>query len=222
MAQKLAKEKQEQELARIQRQELKVELADNYAQLPRRPRNRSRIITFSVFGVIALFAGVFGWLILLPSPSQQPMTGVAIGAAAPEFKLPIYGGGDVGGSIDIRALHGHAVILNFWSESCPPCLTEIPYLERTYTQFRAQGQFMLLGVNQADPKDDIARFGANFNITYPLLFDKGGATNADYGVTAIPTTYFIDNNGIVRSVFVQPLTPETMRQGLSSVGIGIS
>ena len=42
-----------------------------------------------------------------------------------------------------------------------------------------------------------------------------------YAVTAIPTTYFIDSSGIVRSVFVQPLTPQTMQQGLSSVGISI-
>lgn len=221
MAQIPGKEKQEQELARTQRQELKAELAENYAQLPRRPRNRRRIITFIVLGVLALLVGTFSWLVLLPSPSQQPAAGVAVGTAAPEFKLSIYGGPGMGGSIDLRALRGHPVILNFWSESCPPCRTEFPYLERTYAQYGAQGQFALLGINQADPKDDIARFGAGFHITYPLLFDKGGVTNGDYSVTAIPTTYFIDSNGIVRSVIVQPLTPETMRQGLSLVGISI-
>ncbi len=221
MAQKLGKEKQEQELARTHRQELKAELVDNYAQLPRRPRSRRRIITFVVFGVLASLVGIFGWLVLLPSSSQQPVAGVAVGTAAPEFTLPIYGVGGVGGSIDLRALHGHPVVLNFWSESCPPCRIEIPYLERIYSQFGAQEQFTLLGINQADPKDDIARFGADFTVTYPLLFDKGGATNADYGVTAVPTSYFIDSSGIVRSVFVQPLTPQTMRQGLSSVGISM-
>jgi cytochrome c biogenesis protein CcmG, thiol:disulfide interchange protein DsbE len=218
MAQKLGKEKQEQELARTQRQELKAELAENFAHLPRRPRNRRRITTFIVLGALALLVGIFGLLVLLPSPTQQAVAGVAVGTAAPEFKLPVYGG-SVGGSVDLRALRGHPVILNFWSESCPPCRTEIPYLERSYMQYAVQDQFALLGINQADPKDDIARFGAEFNVTYPLLFDKGSATNADYGVTAIPTTYFIDSNGIVRSVFVQPLTPQTMRQGLSSVGI---
>ena len=41
-----------------------------------------------------------------------------------------------------------------------------------------QHQFALLGINQADPKDDIATFGTNFHVTYPLLFDKGGIINA--------------------------------------------
>ncbi len=221
MAQKLSKEKHEQELARIQRKELKAELAESFAYRPRKPRNRRRRITFIVLGALALIVGVFGWLALLPASSQPPTAGVAAGTAAPEFNLPIYGGRGVGNSIDLRALRGHPIILNFWSESCPPCRAEIPYLVRTYAQYGAQGQFALLGINQEDPKDDIARFGAEFNVTYSLLFDRGGATNAAYGVTAIPTSYFIDSNGIVRSVFVQPLTPKTMRQGLSSVGIAI-
>jgi cytochrome c biogenesis protein CcmG, thiol:disulfide interchange protein DsbE len=221
MAQKIGKEKQEHELARTRRQEWKAELLDNYARLPRRPRSRRRIITFVVFGVLASLVGFFGWLVLLPSSSQQPVAGVAAGTAAPEFTLPIYGGSGVGETVNLRALRGHPVILNFYSENCPPCRTEIPYLQRFYSHSGAQGQFALVGINQADPKDDIARFGDEFNVTYPLLFDKGGTTNADYVVTAIPTTYFIDSNGIVRSVFVLPLTPQTMRQGLSSVGISM-
>ena len=221
MAQKLGNENKEQDLARSQRQELKGDLADNYARLPHRPRNRRRIITFAVFGVIALLVGIFGWLVLQPSSTQQPVAGVAIGTTAPEFTLSIYGGSDIGGAVNLHALRGHPVILNFWSESCPPCLIEIPYLERFYLHNGVQGQFALLGINQADPKDDIARFGDDFHVTYPLLFDKGGTANADYVVTAIPTTYFIDSNGIVRSVFVLPLTPQTMKQGLSSVGISI-
>jgi cytochrome c biogenesis protein CcmG, thiol:disulfide interchange protein DsbE len=221
MSQKLGDEQKEQALARMQRKELKAELADNYARLPRRPRNRRRIITFGVLGIIALLVGIFGWLVLLPSSAQQPLAGVSIGTAAPNFTLQIYGGSDVGAIVKLSALRGHPVLLNFWSESCAPCLQEVPYLERFYSQYGAQRPFALLGINQADPKDDIARFGSDFDVTYPLLFDKGGIVNANYAVTAIPTTYFIDSSGIVRSVVVQPLTPQTMQQGLSSVGISI-
>jgi peroxiredoxin len=221
MAQKLGAEKKEQDLARMQRKELKEELADNYAQLPRRPHNRRRMITFGVLGIIAVFVGIFGWLVLLPSSSQKSLAGVAIGSEAPDFALQVYGGSNTGSTINLSALRGHPVILNFWSESCTPCLQEVPYLERFYSQYGVQYQFSLLGVNQADPKDDIARFGVDYHVTYPLLFDKGGSINAKYAVTAIPTTYFIDSNGIVRSVFIQPLTPQTMQQGLSSVGIHI-
>src|SRR5207248_1217735 len=221
MAKKLEDAKKEQDLASMQRKELKTELADNYAHLPRKPRNRRRIITFGVLGIIALLAGIIGWLVLLPSSSQQSVAGVAIGTEAPNFALQAYGGNNMGATVNLSALRGHPVILNFWSESYSPCLQEVPYLERFYSQYAVQHQFTLLGINQADPKDDIATFGVNYHVTYPLLFDKGGSTNAKYAVTAIPTTYFIDSSGIVRSVFVQPLTPQTMHQGLSSVGISI-
>jgi peroxiredoxin len=221
MTQQLSKTKEnakqeEQQLARTQRQELKAELANNFANRPRGPRDRRRTITFVVLGVIALLAGIFGLLVLLPSPAQQPTGGVAVGTAAPEFNLPVYGGAG-NGSINLHALRGHPVVINFWSESCTPCRSEMPFLERTFTQ--AHGAFTLLGVDQADPKDDIAPFGRAYQITYPLLFDPGDNVNVAYGVTAIPTTYFIDSNGIVRSVFVQQLTPQTLRQGLASVGI---
>jgi peroxiredoxin len=201
--------------AKAQQQELKQELAEQAAKRSSKPRNRRRTLTLIVFAVVLVFAALFGVLTLLPT--STPSSGsVPMGTAAPEFTLPIYGGGG-SGMIDLHALHGRPRLINFWSESCPPCRVEMPFLERTYTQ--AHGAFALLGVNQADPKEDIAPFGKVFKITYPLLFDPGGKVNAMYGVTAIPTTYFIDSHGIVRSVFVTQLSPKTMRQGLASVGI---
>src|SRR5437660_1789764 len=200
MAQKLNKEKQEQQVARTQRQELKAELAEELANRPRRPRNRRRKITLIVFAVAALLAALFSWLIFLPSSTQEPSGGIAVGAVAPEFVLPIYGGGG-NGIIDLLALRGHPVVINFYSENCPPCRLEVPILQRVYAQYGAIGEFALVGINQADPKDDISPFGRLFRLTYPLLFDKGGNIDEAYGVTAIPTTYFVDSDGIVRTVF---------------------
>jgi peroxiredoxin len=218
MTQKLNTENQEQQAARAERQEYKTELVEYVAHRPRRSRNRRRTITMIGFAIIAVLTGLFSLFTLLPSSTSSSAGGVPVGAVAPAFVLPIYGGGG-SGSIDLHALHGHPVLLNFWSESCPPCRIEMPYLEHTYTQYAAHGEFALLGIDQADPKEDISPFGKAFTITYPLLFDPGGKVNSAYAVTAIPTTYFIDSNGIVRSVFVTQLSPKAMRQGLASVGI---
>jgi cytochrome c biogenesis protein CcmG/thiol:disulfide interchange protein DsbE len=177
--------------------------------------NHRRTITMMVLAGILLLAGIFLWLTLLPSPAPAPIAGVPVGTVAP---LPMYGGGG-SGSIDLLALRGHPTVINFWSESCIPCRTEMPLLEQTSLRYGAQGAFALLGVNQADPQDDIAPFGRQFHITYPLLFDPEGRVNQDYKVTAIPTTYFLDRTGVVRAAFVTQLTPKTIRQGLASVGI---
>ena len=221
MTQHVSNEKREQQEARVQRQEYKAELVANFNNRPRQPRNRRRVVTFIVLGCIALLAGIFSWLVLLPSPSQVAGGILPVGTTAPNFTLPIYGGGAVGGAVELQALRGHPVVINFWSESCPPCLTEVPYLQQVYAQHGGPGKFALLGVDQADPKEDIAPFGERYKLTYALLFDKGGAVSAAYGVVPIPTTYFIDSQGIVRGVFVTQLTPQTMRQGLAAVGITI-
>src|SRR5574340_743218 len=190
MTQKVSKERQEAQLARQQREELKEELAAQYARRPRNLASRRRAITLLIIGIIVALAGIFSALVLLPSPVRQPAAGVPVNTAAPDFRLPVYGGAGIGSAISLRALRGHPVLLNFWSENCAPCLAEVPYLERVYKQYGAQGQFTLLGVNQADPKDDIRTFGQKYGLTYPLLFDPGGTVNTQYSVTAIPTTYF--------------------------------
>lgn len=217
MAQKISKEHQEQQVARIERQQLKTELAEQAANRPRRPVNRRRKMTLLVLAIIAALVGLVSALTLFPSATPSP-GGIPVGTPAPAFSLPVYGGGG-SGMINLRAELGHPVLLNFWSESCIPCRAEMPYLERIYTRYAAHGEFALLGVNQADPNDDIAPFGREYHITYPLLFDPGGTVNTTYSVTALPTTYFIDSTGIVRSVFVTQLSPKTMRQGLAAVGI---
>jgi cytochrome c biogenesis protein CcmG/thiol:disulfide interchange protein DsbE len=214
-------DKEEQLLAREQRQELKDELTQNFAQSVRQPGNRQRILTFSVLGVVALLAVFFGVLILLPASAQAPHGGVAVGAAAPEFRLPIQGG--VGkGTIDLRSLRGHPVVINFWSETCQPCNAEVPYLRNLYTRYSANGAFVLLGIDQSDPQVDIQSFGQRFQVNYPLLFDANSAVNMAYGVTSLPQTYFIDSNGIVRYVVPQQLTPQAMQQGLQTINVSIS
>lgn len=219
MAHKLDKAQEERAVARAERVELEQEQAAYAAGLPRRPRNRRRVVTMMSVAAILVLAGLLGLLTLLPS-AAPPSVGVPVGTSAPTFALPVYGGGGRG-IVNLQALRGHPVLLNFWSESCPPCRAEMPYLERIYSQYAARGTFALLGINQADPKEDIAPFGREYKISYPLLFDPGGSVNQAYKVTAIPTTYFLDSQGIVRAVFVTQLSPQTMRQGLASVGISL-
>src|SRR5437764_13234286 len=140
MAQKLSKTQQEQTLVRAQRQELKHELAEQYAQRPRNVTYRRRRTTFLVLGVIGILALVFSVLVLWPAPTSQPLGGLPVGTAAPQFHLPVYGGSGIGSSIDLHTLRGHPVILNFWSESCLPGLPEAPHVQRLHARDPAQGK----------------------------------------------------------------------------------
>src|SRR5579864_285207 len=115
----------EQALARQQREELKQELAQQYADLPRRRPVRSRRITFVILGIIAVFGIVISLLAFWPSSSAASVGGLPVGTVAPAFKLPVYGGGGIGQAVDLQTLRGHPVLLNFWSRSCQPCLSEV-------------------------------------------------------------------------------------------------
>lgn len=203
-------------LARQQREELKEELAKHYASLPRRRSAKSRRVTFGILGFIALIVVVFSLLVFWPSSGQTSVGGLPVGSAAPNFSLPIYGGAGTGQTVDLSSLRGHPVVLNFWSESCQPCLSEVPYLQRVHAN---SASFTLLGIDQADPNVDIRTFGERYHVTYPLLFDANGTVNQRYNVTAIPFTFFIDSSGVIRYVVLQPLTPATMKQGLAAVGV---
>lgn len=214
-------EQEEQALAREQRRELKEELNASFAERPRMPKNRQRILTFSVLGVLALLILIFGILVLLPTPAQQPTAGVAVGLKAPDFTLPVWGGSG-SGNISLSSLRGHPVILNFWSESCQPCLSEVPYLRSIYARYSAQGTFTLLGINQSDPREDIKTFGQTYHVNYPLLYDAGSSVNVAYNVTSLPQTYFIDSAGIVRYVVPQQLTAQEMQKGLEAIGVHLT
>jgi cytochrome c biogenesis protein CcmG/thiol:disulfide interchange protein DsbE len=218
----LAKEaaKAELRIAREQRQELKNELADSFAQRPRMPRNRQRIITFSVLGVLALLAILFLIFVLLPASPQAPHGGIVVGEKAPDFSLPVQGGPRKG-NIALKDLRGHPVVLNFWSVTCPPCNAEVPYLRDLYAHYSATNAFTLLGVDQADPGEDIQSFGQRFQVNYSLLLDAHSSVNQLYGVTSLPQTYFIDSSGIVRYVVPLQLTPQAMQQGLQAIGVSL-
>ncbi len=213
--------KAEQRIARAQRQELKDELRESFANRPRPVRDRRRTITFSVLGGLAVLVIIFGILVLLPAPAQQVHAGVGVGTRAPDFTLPVLGGPGQG-NIHLTALRGHPVVLNFWSESCQPCLSEVPYLRGLYAQPAIQQQFTLLGINQGDPQQDIGTFGRTYKVNYSLLFDTGSQVDILYDITSLPQTYFIDSNGIVKYVVPQQLTAQGMQQGLQAIGVVFS
>ena len=63
------------------------------------------------------------------------------------------------------------------------------------------GQAVVLGIDQGEPLSVVGAFGAALGISYPLLLDSDNAVSQQYGVTALPKTFFIDGDGVIREVF---------------------
>lgn len=116
---------------------------------------------------------------------------------APDFSLTLYGADAraEGETIQMSNLEGQPVVMNFWFPSCPPCVAEMPDLERVYQKHKADGvEFIgvqLVGLDTvADGKDFIRKMG----ITYPVGADEDGSIVREYRITSFPTTVFIDGN----------------------------
>jgi peroxiredoxin len=75
----------------------------------------------------------------------------------------------------------------------------MPLLQRRYEQLRAKG-FVVLGVDQQEPRGDVIAFLQRFHISYPVVLDDSGSTVAKYSVVGTPASFLIDRHGVIQSV----------------------
>ncbi|MCW2277391.1 TlpA family protein disulfide reductase [Heliophilum fasciatum] len=123
-----------------------------------------------------------------------------IGRTAPSFTLP----DNDGKIVTLDQLKGKPVVLNFWASWCPPCRMEMPDLNQFSQDYQAQVHVLGINATFNDDKDKAKKYIASEGLLFPIVFDESTISPAAkaYGVTAFPTTVFIDANGVVRDVLV--------------------
>ena len=106
-----------------------------------------------------------------------------------------------GAALDLSALKGHVVVLDFWAPWCGPCRQAMPELQQLALRMAADG-VVVLGV-LVDPDRDGARaFLKRAGITYPQLDDERGEAAAAFSVHSLPTLVIVDKTGKIQSVRV--------------------
>jgi peroxiredoxin len=118
-----------------------------------------------------------------------------VGFLAPDFTLPGLGGARVKLS-DFRGKK--AVFLNFWASWCPSCQAEMPTMETLYREFKPRG-LEILAVSIDKVTSDVGTFMTLHGVSFPALLDPAGKVAQKYRVTAIPTHYLIDKQGVIRA-----------------------
>ncbi len=94
---------------------------------------------------------------------------------------------------------GKVVLLNFWATWCPPCIREMPSMERLQ-QAIGKDDFSVIAVNQMEDADQVFAFTGQLEIdpTFEILFDSTSKVSHSYAVRGLPTTYLIDKQGNIR------------------------
>lgn len=172
----------------------------------------AKSVQWRVF-VLAVLTMTAGWIVLTARGGAQPTQGMAVAASegflAPDFTLQLADGS----SLTLSDLRGKAVILNFWASWCPPCKAEMPAMQQVYTDLSGEG-VEIVGVNTTyqDTESDALQFVMKGGITFPIVFDPDGTVSRIYRVQAMPTTYFIDPQGVIQKITVGgPISEAALR-----------
>lgn len=156
--------------------------------------NAGKMITLVV--LLLAVAGILYAVIDLQSPASEAQ--LKIGEPAPDFTLLDLDGKQV----SLSDYRGKVVLLNFWATWCTPCRAEMPDLQRTYDNLKDQG-FVVLGVNIGERQVTAKGFARSLGITFPIVLDQDKVVTLEkYKVGPIPSSYFIDREGIIRHQFL--------------------
>ncbi len=146
---------------------------------------------------------------VLTAAQSASATAIARSAsrAAPDFTLPTLDGE----TITLSDLRGHPLLINFWATWCPPCRQEMPAMQRVYERYRARG-FIVLAVNFRERADQVRPFVEDLGLTFPVLLDETGRVAAQYQVIGLPSSYFVDAQGQVKTVRVGAMSEAFIEQ----------
>jgi peroxiredoxin len=132
-----------------------------------------------------------------PAPAADSNARPAVGSLAPDFTLQTLDGS----SINLSSLRGKNVLINYWVTWCVPCIEEMPTLQKLSQEYQGKDLVMLSinGIAQDDlakVKDTVTKFG----MTYPVVLDEGDTVFKSYWMGFMPTTLFIDSQGVIRHI----------------------
>ena len=144
-------------------------------------------------------------------PAGEPR----VGYLAPDFTLQSIDGQ----TVQLSALRGKGVVINYWVTWCKPCMTELPILDSIFQDYQDQGM-MLLSVNGIE-QDELTKVNETVNsmaLTYPVLLDKGDFLLQEYWIGGfMPTTFFIDDQGIIREILLGSASEAGFRERIDNL-----
>jgi len=150
------------------------------------------------------------------SPPASLATFFHIGEPAPKLSLPKVGGG----TIDLAALKGTPVWLDFMGTDCASCQAEFPLMDGFASRYAKNGLTVVV-VDVGEDEATVKALADKLRTTFPILLDKDGAVADAWGAYALPVHYWIDKEGIVRDGALGAIGPDVMARGVASILPGV-
>lgn len=113
---------------------------------------------------------------------------------------------------------GTPTVINFWASWCPPCIVEMPAFEAVHTELAPDVAF--LGINVGDEPGAARELAERTGVTYPLAEDPDSAIFQAFGGIGMPTTVFVDGEGMIVAMISSRLRAQDLR-GLISEHLGV-
>lgn len=215
---------------------------DEVSGVEERPQNRRewsgalRSLLLPVLIVVTIVGGLFyieqrrgggaqvaAGLGIVELPAGANATGRSpssdVGRAAPDFVLET----PDGGRLRLSDLRGKPVLVNFWASWCTECRQEMPEIVRAYGEHQNDG-LQVVAVDLQENAGQVKSFAADFGMTFPIGIDRNGGVGDAWHIggpiSGIPSSYFIDRDGVVRAREFGPMTRQKLIDQLATIGVG--
>lgn len=198
------------------------------AERPHPAHGVSKAWAFRWLVAILLLAALAGALIARIHGANQTLTQATLGhaslsataihagQAAPDFTLtPVNGSSATPSPMRLSTLHGHVVVVNFWSPTCAPCHDEAPILAQSARRYAGQG-VVFLGVAFESARPAVVSFLRQYHIPYACGLDSSYNIATAYGLLAIPVTVVVDRAGVVARVIQGAVSSASLAQALTT------
>ena len=164
----------------------------------------------------ALWFGLLCWasLSIGSACAEETLTPVEGRPPAADFSLQ-----DTNGKLHRLAdYRGRVLVVNFWATWCPPCVEEMPALQRAH-QALLKDDIVVLGIDIGEDEDTVFTFTADYPVDFPLLLDRDSSVIGAWPIKGLPTTFVIDPEGrlVYRAIVGRAWDDEAMLERIRAL-----
>jgi peroxiredoxin len=174
--------------------------------------------------LILIFAGLIGLAFYTTqqekeeaakkTPTEQN-TGLKPGSKAPDFTLNTLDGTQT----SLKDYRGKKIILNFWATWCPPCREEMPEMQKFYNDYKNKNvEILAVNLEYSETKPEkIKDFVHEYGLSFLIPLDEKNTIGKQYRAVSIPTSYFIDEEGLIQKIHIGPMNYGFMEEEIEEM-----